>query len=127
MLLNKCGLNYSEFKVFLEKQRLSVIKIADAAIKLEIRVVASLSRMLMICNELGLHARAAARIAEVAQKARAGIWVSKGGERADATSIIDILTLAGEKGSRIILTVDDPADIELLNNIADLVENGFGE
>ena len=87
----------------------------------------SLSKTLEICNELGLHARAAARVAAVAQKARAGVWVSKGGERADATSIIDILTLAGDKGSKITLTVDDPADIAILNNIADLVKNGFGE
>lgn len=81
----------------------------------------------IIINELGLHARSAAKIAELAKNAKSGIWVQKGTEKANAKSIIDILTLACEKGSRIQIVIDDASDMDTLNRIIDLVETGFGE
>jgi len=85
------------------------------------------SKTVRVGNELGLHARAAARIAELAKLAKAGIWLSKAGEKVDAASVIDILTLAGHKGTRIILSADDPADADTLNKIEDLFKDNFGE
>ncbi len=84
-------------------------------------------RDVTIVNELGLHARSAARIAGIAQKAKAAVWIKRGDEKVDASSIMDILTLACEKGTRITIMVDDPADIDILNTVAELVDNGFGE
>ena len=81
----------------------------------------------MIVNELGMHARSAAKIAELAQNAAAGIWIQRGEDRADAASIIDILTLGCEKGTRIKLSIEDPADSETLNEIFELISSGFGE
>ena len=86
-----------------------------------------LSRDVVIVNELGLHARSAAKIAELAQNSKAAIWVKKDAERADASSIVDILTLACEKGSKITLMIEDKADRRILEDIADLVERGFEE
>jgi phosphocarrier protein HPr len=86
-----------------------------------------LSRSLPIVNDLGLHARAAAKLANLAQKADGGVWVSNGEETADATSIIDLLTLACLKGTQVTVHIDSPDDIDVLNRIAALVENGFGE
>ena len=80
-----------------------------------------------VVNELGLHARSAAKIAELARDANAKVWVQKNNERVDARSILDILTLACEKGSKLTIVIDDRSDIETLNRIAALVENGFGE
>ena len=57
-----------------------------------------LSRDLVIVNELGLHARSAAKIAALAGQSNASVWIKKGSEKADASSIVDILTLACEKG-----------------------------
>ena len=86
-----------------------------------------LSREVVIVNELGLHARSAAKIAELAQNSKAAVWVQKDAEKADASSIVDILTLACEKGSKITLIIEDKADRPILANIANLIETGFGE
>ncbi len=81
----------------------------------------------VVVNELGFHARAAAQIAKIAQKATSGIWLTKDGEKVDASSIIDILTLACAKGSRVTFKADSPSDAGILEDIAKLVGDGFGE
>lgn len=86
-----------------------------------------LSREVFIVNELGLHARSAAKIAELAQNSKAAVWVKKDAEKADASSIVDILTLACEKGSKIALIIEDKADRPIIEDIANLIESGFGE
>jgi phosphocarrier protein HPr len=80
-----------------------------------------------IKNELGLHARSAAQIAHIAGKSAAHVWLKKDDETADASSIIDILTLACGKGTKITVVIEDWADIHILNAIVDLVDSGFGE
>lgn len=85
------------------------------------------TRIVTITNELGMHARVAAKIAELAQQATAKIWITKDNQRVNAASIIDILSLGGTKGSCITLAVDEVVDIDILNRIEVLVKNGFGE
>lgn len=84
-------------------------------------------KVVTIINELGLHARSAAQIAKIAVTSTANVWLKKDDKIADAASIIDILTLACEKGTRITILIEDWADIDILNDITDLVESGFGE
>ena len=84
-------------------------------------------REVIIKNELGLHARSAAQIAGIVQNARAAVWIQRGAEKADASSIMDILTLACEKGTTISIIVDDLSDIDILDAVAELVDSGFGE
>ncbi len=84
-------------------------------------------RVASIKNELGLHARSAAQIAEIARNSKGNVWLMKDEERADASSIMDILTLACEQGTKIKVIIEDAADTEILNAIVDLVDNGFGE
>ena len=86
-----------------------------------------LSREVVIVNELGLHARSAAKIAALAQNSKAAVWVQKDAEKADASSIVHILTLACEKGSKITLTIEDKADRPILEDLVNLIETGFGE
>ena len=86
-----------------------------------------LSRDVVIINELGLHARSAAKISKLAQKGKSAVWIIKDNQEADASSIIDMLTLACEKGSKITLKIDDPTDLEILNDLVKLVESGFEE
>jgi len=78
-------------------------------------------------NELGIHARSAACIANLAKNALENVWVIKEDERADAASIIDVLSLACVQGTEILLQVDDMSDINILNEIAEIIEAGFGE
>jgi len=80
-----------------------------------------------IKNELGLHARSAAQIARIAGDSAANVWLKKDDKMVDASSIIDILTLACEKGTKITIIIEDWADINILDAIVDLVDSGFGE
>jgi len=85
------------------------------------------SKEVVIINELGLHARSAAKIAKLAQNAKSTVWLIKDNEKVDASSIIDILALACPKGSKIALSADSKSDIHILNDITALVERGFEE
>jgi phosphocarrier protein len=85
------------------------------------------SRSLSIVNDLGLHARSAAKLAQLAGEATSGVWIMKNGDAADATSMLDILTLACPKGTTITVSIDDEADMPVLERICALVRSGFGE
>jgi phosphocarrier protein HPr len=86
-----------------------------------------LHRDLLIINELGLHARAAAKLAKTAQMAHKGVWLKHGEAHADAKQIIDILTLGAGKGDRVKVEIESPDDTETLQRIIDLFAGGFGE
>ena len=78
-------------------------------------------------NALGLHARSAAMIAQVARKARSSVTIKHGEAEADAASVIDILTLACPAGEILEFTIEDPEDYDILKDLLALVNNGFGE
>ena len=86
-----------------------------------------LHRNVKIINELGLHARAAAMVAKIARDATADVWMVKEGERVNAASVMDILTLAGSMGSQIRIEIEDPSDSAIMDEMAALIEDGFGE
>lgn len=81
----------------------------------------------VIVNELGLHARAAAQLAAVAARAENSVWLVSDGRKVDASSVIDILTLACVKGSKISFEAEHQVDVSILEELTGLVENGFGE
>ena len=89
--------------------------------------MSSLSRTVQIVNALGLHARAAARLAAVAGRASGPVWLIRETERVDATSIIDILTLACPPGSELTIEIERPEDRPILDQLVQLVGDGFGE
>ena len=84
-------------------------------------------RNLVLVNELGLHARAAAKLAKAAQHAQGRVWIQKDSERVDAKQVIDILTLAAAQGDQVRIEAEDVADGPVLNDIAELFASGFGE
>lgn len=86
-----------------------------------------LYRDLKIVNELGLHARSAAKLAKTAQQAVDGVWLQTSQDEVDAKQIIDILTLGAGQGDRVRVRIDDPADQEILDRIVELFNTGFGE
>lgn len=81
----------------------------------------------IVSNPLGLHARPAAMIAKLAMNAHGDIWLSMAGETVDASSIIDILSLACTNGARLTLEAESRSDIEILKEIRLLFEKGFDE
>ncbi len=86
-----------------------------------------LSRTVTIPNELGLHARAAGKMARVAEEARSDVFIMKNGEERDATSLLDVLSLYCPCGTEVTVRIKDPADMKVLNRIVRLIERGFGE
>jgi phosphocarrier protein HPr len=81
----------------------------------------------IISNDLGLHARSAAQIAAVAARASAAIWIAKGDQKANASDIMDILTLECPRGTPVKLIAEEPNDRNVLEAIADLIQNRFRE
>ena len=82
---------------------------------------------LKIVNDLGLHARSAAKLAQLAGEAQGGVWITKNGNTADAASLLDILALDCPKDTEIAISINDEADQEVLARIEALIRAGFGE
>lgn len=84
-------------------------------------------RTLLIENQRGLHARASRKLAELALAYEAQITVSREGESADATSLMDLMMLGAGLGSEIEVAAHGPQAEEALEAIARLVADKFGE
>ena len=85
------------------------------------------SKDVIIKNSLGLHARAAAKIATLVKNVKSNVWIIKDDEKADASSVIEILTLACAQGSKITIAIEDQSDLSILSDLVQLVESGFWE
>lgn len=86
-----------------------------------------ISRQVSVVNDLGIHARSAAKIAKVAENAKKNVWLKKNEEKVDAKSILDILMLACGRGTVVLLEIEDESDMEVLEKMVDLFKDGFGE
>jgi phosphocarrier protein len=88
------------------------------------------SKAIVIVNERGLHARAAAKFVKLAETFKADIKLAKDGQEVNGRSIMDLLLLAGAQGSSVTLTVEslDGQDAEAaFAALEHLIEEGFGE
>jgi phosphocarrier protein len=85
------------------------------------------TRDLVIVNEKGMHARAAAVFTRLAAKFKAGVFVSRDGMEVNGKSIMGVMMLAAYEGCTIRIRADgDDAD-QALDALQELVENKFGE
>ncbi|MDQ6950769.1 MAG: HPr family phosphocarrier protein [Mariprofundales bacterium] len=82
---------------------------------------------LTICNKLGLHARASAKLAACTSAFDCDISLDKEGVAINGKSILGIMMLAAAKGTELTITVDGHDAAAALNAIQQLVENRFGE
>ena len=80
-----------------------------------------------IVNQLGLHARAAARFVQLAGRFRSKVRVTRDGRQVDGKSIMGILLLAAAKGAVITISADGIDEADALQSLAALVRTGFGE
>ncbi|MDP1568561.1 MAG: HPr family phosphocarrier protein [Vicinamibacterales bacterium] len=85
------------------------------------------SRDVTIRNQLGLHARAAARFVHLATRYQSQIRVGRDGRTMDGKSIMGILLLAASWGTTITITADGPDEVDAAEALAALVGSGFGE
>jgi len=88
-----------------------------------------IQQIIEIENELGLHARAAAKLVRLTSSFRADIKLSRAGadQRIDAKSILGILLLAAKKGTRLTFVFDGPDEADAARGVVELVKDRFGE
>lgn len=87
---------------------------------------ASIKKM-RINNELGIHARAAAKIVALAGKYKSELFFRKGDRQVDGASILSILTLACPKGSEVEARAVGEDSEALIGALSELFEKKFGE
>lgn len=86
-----------------------------------------LQREIEIINRLGLHARAAAKLTQVAGQFKSDVWVNRNGRRVNAKSIMGVMMLAAAKGSKIIIETEGLDEIQAMEALQALIADGFGE
>jgi phosphocarrier protein len=80
-----------------------------------------------IVNKLGLHARASAKLTQVAGQFKSDVWVSHNGRRVNAKSIMGVMMLAAAKGSRLVVETDGHDEAQALQALQALIADRFGE
>jgi phosphocarrier protein HPr len=85
------------------------------------------SRSVEVVNQLGVHARAAAKFVHVASRFEARVRVTRSGREIDGKSILGILLLAAARGTTILISADGADEQAALEALSALVESGFGE
>ena len=84
-------------------------------------------REVEIINKLGLHARASAKLTQLAAKYQCDVYMSRATRRVNAKSIMGVMMLAAGKGARVVLETDGPDEVEALDALVGLIEDCFGE
>lgn len=80
-----------------------------------------------IVNKLGLHARASAKLTQLAGKYACEVWMAKGGRRINAKSIMGVMMLAAGKGSTVTLETDGADEQQAMDALLALIADKFGE
>ena len=86
-----------------------------------------LQREVEIINRLGLHARASARLTQVAARYKANVWLGRNGRRVNAKSIMGVMMLAAAKGSSVTVETDGPDEEQAMDAITKLIAGRFDE
>lgn len=82
---------------------------------------------LTLINKLGLHARASAKLTQLASQFSSQIWLIRDNRRVNAKSIMGVMMLAAGLGTSLILETDGSDEIAALEAISTLFRNRFGE
>jgi phosphocarrier protein HPr len=80
-----------------------------------------------IINKLGLHARASAKLTQLAGQFQSAIWLTRNGKRVNAKSIMGVMMLAAAKGSKITIETDGADEATAMTALTALIANYFEE
>ena len=80
-----------------------------------------------IVNKLGLHARASAKLTQLAGAYKSEVWLSRNGRRVNAKSIMGVMMLAAAKGSLVAIETDGPDEAQAMAALIALINEKFGE
>jgi phosphocarrier protein len=86
-----------------------------------------LQQDVLIINKLGLHARASAKLTQLASKFPCEVWISRNDRRINAKSIMGVMMLAAAKGATITIETSGDLEQEAMNGILALINDYFGE
>ena len=86
-----------------------------------------LQREVEIINKLGLHARASAKLTQLAGQYKSSIWLIRSGKRVNAKSIMGVMMLAAAKGATVGIETDGPDEEAAMNALNGLIANRFDE
>jgi phosphocarrier protein len=84
-------------------------------------------REIEIVNKLGLHARASAKLTQLAAKYQCDVSLARNGRKINAKSIMGVMMLAAGKGSKITIETAGPDEAQAMEAICALVRDCFGE
>jgi phosphocarrier protein HPr len=84
-------------------------------------------REIEIVNKLGLHARASAKLTQLAAKFQSDVQIARNDRKVNAKSIMGVMMLAAGKGARVTLEVDGADEHEAMNALCALIGDYFGE
>jgi phosphocarrier protein len=85
------------------------------------------TREIVVVNRSGLHARACARIVELASRFRCNVSLAIGDRRASARSIVAVMMLAAAVGATVRVETDGPDESAAMTAMVELIANGLGE
>jgi phosphocarrier protein HPr len=85
------------------------------------------SRSVTVVNQLGMHARAAAKFVHLATRYHAHVRVARDAREMDGKSIMGILLLASARGMTITISADGSDERDAIEALSALVASGFGE
>ena len=80
-----------------------------------------------IVNKLGLHARASAKLTQLAGSFKCEVWMEKGSRRINAKSIMGVMMLAAGKGSMVMVETDGEDEQPAMDALLALIADKFGE
>ncbi|MEI7969203.1 MAG: HPr family phosphocarrier protein [Betaproteobacteria bacterium] len=80
-----------------------------------------------IINRLGLHARASAKLTQLAAQYPCEVWLTRNGRRVNAKSIMGVMMLAASKGTRVAIETDGPDEEAAMTALLTLIADRFGE
>jgi len=86
-----------------------------------------LQREVEIINKLGLHARASAKLTQVAGRFKASVWINRNGRRVNAKSIMGVMMLAAARGSKVVIEAEGPDEEAAMTAVTRLVAGRFEE
>ncbi len=86
-----------------------------------------LRKKVFICNKLGLHARAAAKLVHLASRYASEILLLKNGQTVNGKSIMGVMMLAASRGTELELTAEGDDESTAIEAIENLISNRFGE
>ena len=84
-------------------------------------------REVEIVNKLGLHARASAKLTQLAARFQSDVQIARNGRKVNAKSIMGVMMLAANKGSKVVLETDGDDEIVAIDALATLIADKFGE